>query len=122
MTNFANTTHTNQDLSLDIGKERTSTALVTTATAYKKGDLLTLSDANVLTHATDEKTWDVICKHDVTAAEATAMAATGVELPILIGGVFNIAAVSLNGTKLTTNKYAAARAKASMNRIELAKV
>lgn len=122
MINFANTSHTNQDLSLDIGKERTSTALVTTATAYKKGDLLTLSDANVLTHATDEKTWNVICNRDATTTEATAMAASGIELPILIGGVFNVAAVSLSGTKLTTNKYAAARAKASMNRIELAKV
>lgn len=122
MTNFANATHVNQDLSLDVGKERTSTALPTTATAYKKGDLLALSDANVLTHATDEKTWDVICNCDVTAAEATAMAAAGVEFSILIGGKFSVAAVSLNGTKLATSKYAAARAKATKNRIELAKV
>ena len=96
--------------------------MVTTATAYKKGDLLTLSDANVLTHAVDEKTWDVICKTDITAAEATAMATAGVETPVFYAGMFNVAAVSLNGTKLAENKYAAARAKATKNRIELAKV
>ena len=120
--NFANTTHTNQDLSLDAGKERTSSALPTTATVYKKGDLLALSEANVLTHATDEKTWDVICGRDVTAAEATAMVTNGVEFDIFYAGKFNAAAVSLNGTKLAANKIAAARAKAIKNRIELAKV
>ena len=120
--NFANTTHTNQELSLDAGKERTSSALPTTATAYKKGDLLALSEANVLTHATDEKTWDVICGRDVTAAEATAMVTNGVEFDIFYAGKFNAAAVSLNGTKLAANKIAAARAKAIKNRIELAKV
>lgn len=122
MTKFANTTRTHQDLSLDVGKERTATALVTTATAYKKGDLLTLSDANVLTHAVDEKTWDVICKTDITAAEATTMATAGVETPVFYAGMFNVAAVSLNGTKLVESKYVAARAKATKNRIELAKV
>ncbi|WP_347473236.1 hypothetical protein ABEF86_16095 (plasmid) [Acinetobacter thermotolerans] len=122
MTKFANATHVNQDLSLDVGKERTTTALVTTATAYKKGDLLALSDANVLTHATDEKTWDVICTRDISAAEATAMAAASVEVPVYYAGKFNVAAVSISGTKLATNKYAAARAKATKNRIELAKV
>lgn len=120
--NFANTTTVNQDLSLDVGLERTTTALVTTATAYKKGDLLALSDVNVLTHAVDEKTWDVICKNDITAAEATEMAAASVETPVLYAGKVNVAAVALNGTKLATNKYAAARAKATKNRIELAKV
>ena len=109
-------------MSLDAGKERTSSALPTTATAYKKGDLLALSEANVLTHATDEKTWDVICGRDVTAAEATAMVTNGVEFDIFYAGKFNAAAVSLNGTKLAANKIAAARAKAIKNRIELAKV
>ena len=80
--NFANTTHTNQDLSLDAGKERTSSALPTIATAYKKGDLLALSEANVLTHATDEKTWDVICEQDISADQATAMATAGSKTPV----------------------------------------
>lgn len=115
-------TITSQRLVLDNEKLRRANAKVTTATAYKKGDLLTLSDANVLTHATDEKTWDVICGQDVTAAEATIKAADGIEIPVYYGGVFNVEAVSLNGTLLTTAKYDAARAKATKNKIELSKV
>lgn len=109
-------------LVLDNEKLRRANAKVTTATAYKKGDLLTLSDANVLTHATDEKTWDVICGQDVTAAEATIKAADGIEIPVYYGGVFSIEAVSLNGTLLAAEEYDAARAQAIKNKIELSKV
>ena len=109
-------------LVLDNEKLRRANAKVTTATAYKKGDLLTLSDANVLTHATDEKTWDVICGQDVTAAEATIKAADGIEIPVYYGGVFSIEAVSLNGTLLAAEEYDAARALATKNKIELSKV
>ena len=117
-----NITVQSKKLVLDNEKLRRANAKVTTATAYKKGDLLTLSDANVLTHATDEKTWDVICGQDVAAAEATIKAADGIEIPVYYGGVFNVEAVSLNGTLLTTAKYDAARAKATKNKIELSKV
>ena len=109
-------------LILDNEKLRRANAKVTTATAYKYGDLLVVSEANVLTHATDEKTWDVICGQNVTAAEATIKAANGIEIPMYFGGVFNIEAVSLNGTLLTAAKYDAARAKATKNKIELSKV
>lgn len=109
-------------LILDNEKLRRANAKVTTAMAYKKGDLLTLSDANVLTHAADEKTWDVICGQDVSAAEATIKAADGIEIPVYYGGVFNVEAVSLGGTLLTTAQYDAARAKATKNKIELSKV
>ncbi|UXI52678.1 hypothetical protein [Acinetobacter variabilis] len=109
-------------LVLDNEKLRRANAKVTTATAYKKGDLLTLSDANVLTHAADEKTWDVICGQDVTAAEATIKAADGIEIPVYYGGVFSIKAVSLNGTLLAAEEYDAARAQATKNKIELSKV
>lgn len=109
-------------LVLDNEKLRRANAKVTTATAYKKGDLLTLSDVNVLTHATDEKTWDVICGQDVTAAEATIKAADGIEIPVYYGGVFSIEAVSLNGTLLSAEEYDAARAQATKNKIELSKV
>jgi len=109
-------------LVLDNEKLRRANAKVTTATAYKKGDLLTLSDANVLTHATDEKTWDVICGQDITAAEATIKAADGIEIPVYYGGVFSIEAVSLNGTLLAAEEYDAARAQATKNKIELSKV
>lgn len=117
-----NITVQSKKLVLDNEKLRRANAKVTTATAYKKGDLLTLSDANVLTHAVDEKTWDVICGQDVTAAEATIKAADGIEIPVYYGGVFNVEAVSLDGTLLTTAQYDAARAKATKNKIELSKV
>lgn len=113
---------TSQRLILDNEKLRRANAKVTTATEYKYGDLLVLSEANVLTHAIDEKTWDVICGQNVTAAEATIKAADGIEIPVYFGGVFNIEAVSLNGTLLATAKYDAARAKATKNKIELSKV
>ena len=109
-------------LILDVEKLRRANALPTTATAYKKGDLLTLSNANVLTHAADASTWDVICGQDVTAAQATQMAANGIELPIYYGGVFSVEGVTINGTLLNTNQYLAARAKATKNKIELSKV
>ena len=59
---------------------------------------------------------------DVTAAEATIKAADGIEIPVYYGGVFNVEAVSLDGTLLTTVQYDAARAKATKNKIELSKV
>ena len=117
-----NITVQSKKLVLDNEKLRRANAKVTTATAYKKGDLLALSEANVLTHAADEKTWDVICSQDVTAAEATIKAAAGIEIPVYYGGTFSIEAVSLNGTLLAATKYDTARAKATKNKIELSKV
>jgi len=113
---------TSKRLILDNEKLRRANAKVTTATAYKKGDLLVLSEANVLTHAVDEKTWDVICGQDVSAEEATIKAAAEIEIPVYYGGVFNIEAVLLNGTVLAAAKYDAVRAKATKNKIELSKV
>ena len=113
---------TSKRLILDNEKLRRANAKVTTATAYKYGDLLTLSADNVLSHAIDESTWDVICGQNVTAAEATIKAADGIEIPVYYGGVFSIEAVSLDGTLLATEKYDAARAQATKNKIELSKV
>ncbi|WP_151829032.1 hypothetical protein [Acinetobacter radioresistens] len=115
-------TITSQRLVLDNEKLRRANAKVTTATAYKYGDLLVLSDDNVLTHAADESSWDVICGQNVTAAEATIKAADGIEIPVYYGGVFNVEAMSLNGALLDKAKYDAARAKATKNKIELSKV
>lgn len=115
-------TRSTRPLILDVEKLRRANALPTTATAYKTGDLLTLSNGNVLTHATDASTWDVICGQDITAAQATQMASDGVELPIYYGGVFSVEAVSISGTLLLVNQYSAARAKATKNKIELSKV
>lgn len=116
------TTHNSRPFILDTGKTLKANAKVTTATAYKEGDLLTLSAANVLTHGTDASTWNVICAVTLTAEEATAVASNGTEIPVYIGGVFSIEAISLAGTALATNQYDAARAQASKNNIQLAKV
>ncbi len=113
---------TNRVFILDNEKLRRANAKVTTATAYQEGDLLVLSADNVLTHAADASTWDVICGADVSATEATVKAADGIEVPIFYGGVFSIEAVKLNGVLLATNTYDAARAKATKNKIELSKV
>lgn len=121
-TYLADVTRSSRPLILDVEKLRRANALPTTATAYKTGDLLTLSDDNVLTHAVDAITWDVICGQDVTVAQATQMAANGVELPIYYGGVFSVEGVSISGTLLLANQYNAARAKATKNKIELSKV
>jgi len=109
-------------LVLDNEKLRRANGKVTAGTAYNYGDLLSLSDDNVLTHAADESSWDVICGQNVTAAEATIKAADGVEIPMYYGGVFNVEAVSLNGALLDKAKYDAVRAKATKNKIELSKV
>ena len=113
---------TTRKLVLDNEKLRRANGKVTAGTAYNYGDLLTLSDDNVLTHAADESSWDVICGQNVTAAEATIKAADGIEIPVYYGGVFNVEAVSLNGALLDKAKYDAARAKATKNKIELSKV
>lgn len=107
---------------LDIEKLRRANAKVTAATAYKAGDLLVLSDSNVVTHATDEKTWNVVCGQDVTAQQATQMAADGIEIPIYFGGVFSIEAIRIAGDYLEVSKYDSARAKATLNNIEFSKV
>ena len=107
---------------LDVEKLRRANAKVTAATAYKAGDLLVLSDSNVVTHATDEKTWNVVCGQDVTAQQATQMAADGIEIPIYFGGVFSIEAVRIAGEYLKVSKYDSARAKATLNNIEFSKV
>ena len=107
---------------LDIEKLRRANAKVTAATAYKAGDLLVLSDSNVVTHATDEKTWNVVCGQDVTAQQATQKAADGIEIPIYFGGVFSIEAVRIAGEYLEVSKYDSARAKATLNNIEFSKV
>lgn len=107
---------------LDTEKLRRANAKVTAAKAYKAGDLLTLSDANVVDHAADEKTWNVVCGQDVTAVQATQMAADGVEIPIYFGGVYNIESICLAGVYLDPSKYNSARAKATLNNIEFSKV
>lgn len=121
-TYLGNVTRETRPFNLDLSKLRRANALVTSGVAYKAGDLLVLSEDNVVTLATDEKTWDVICGQDVTAEQSKEMASNGVEIPIYFGGVFSIEAVRIKGEYLATTQYQSARAKATLNKIELSKV
>ncbi len=121
-TYLGNVTRESRPFCLDTEKLRRANAKITAGKAYKAGDLLTLSDANVVDQALDEKTWNVVCGRDVSAVEATQMAADGVELPVYFGGVFNIEAICLAGAYIDVSKYDAARAKATLNNIEFSKV
>lgn len=101
---------------------RTENVLPTTATAYKRGDLVAVSAANVATHAVDAGAWQAIVVEDVSAAQATAHAAAGLEIPVYVQGAFDVDVVTLNGVALDATQKTAARAKALTNKIELRKV
>lgn len=101
---------------------RTENVLPTTATAYKRGDLVAVSAANVATHAADAGAWQAIVAEDVTAAQATAHVTAGLEMPVYVQGAFDVDVVTLNGVALDATQKTAARAKALTNKIELRKV
>lgn len=99
---------------------QTDSVKPTAATAYKRGDLLVVGAGNVATHTTDGSDWSVICLEDVTATQADAAIATGVEIPVYTQGEFNVNAVSIKGVALTSEQKAAARGRAnSATAIEL---
>lgn len=105
---------------------RTENAKVKTATAYKRGDLLTVGADNVADHPEIALEvvgdWNAIAISDFTAEQATYHAANGLEMPIYVQGAFDIAVVTVNGTPLTEAQYDAVRAQALINKIELRKV
>lgn len=105
---------------------RTENAKVKTATAYKRGDLLVVSTANVADHPTVTEgvvgDWNAIAVSDFTAEQATYHAANNLEMPIYVQGAFDIAVVTVNGAPLTTTQYDVVRAQALKNKIELRKV
>ena len=115
MVDFTYTTE--QPLPVDV-TPITDSVVPTTATAYHKGDLLIIAaGTNVATHS-DSSTgaqadWHVICLADVTAEQATAKIAAGVEMPVYIAGKFDVAQVKLNGVALTPTQKLAARAHAN---------
>ena len=108
-----NVTHTAKD-SLVVGDGiQTDSVKPTAATAYKRGDLLVVGASNVATHTTTGADWSVICLEDVTAAQADAALAAGVDIPVYTQGEFNVNAVTINGVALTTAQKAAARGRAN---------
>lgn len=118
-------TITGQQLVLGNGT-RTENVKPTTNTAYKRGDLIAISAANVASHPAINSgvvgAWHAICAVDMTAAQATAHVNAGLEMPIYVQGAYDIAVVTVNGTPLTTGQYDAVRAQAETNKIELRKV
>ncbi|WP_296206870.1 hypothetical protein [Psychrobacter sp. UBA3480] len=108
---------TEQPLTVDV-TPITDSVVPTTATAYKRGDLLVIAaGTNVATHSNTETgaqaDWHVICLADVTAEQATAKVAAGVEMPVYVAGKFDVDQVKLNGVALNATQKLAARAYAN---------
>ncbi len=108
---------TEQPLTVDVAPI-TDSVVPTAATAYKRGDLLVIAaGTNVATHSNTESgaqaDWHVICLADVTAEQATAKAAAGIEMPVYVAGKFDVAEVKLNGVALDATQKLAARAYAN---------
>jgi hypothetical protein len=108
---------------LEVGNDvQTSSALVTAGIVIARGNLLKLSATNVLTLATAANDWDVIAVASMTAAETTAQAAAGMQIPVFNQGEFDIAAVKLGAVALTPAQYNDAQARGTVRNIELRKV
>ncbi len=93
---------------------KTSNVLPTTATAYKRGDVVIVDGAtNVATHPATATGYHAIVAQDVSAAQATAHAAAGIEIPVYVSGEFNAFECSVEGTKLDKAARLLARAYAT---------
>lgn len=104
---------TGNDLVIGVDAKTTS-VLPTTATAYKRGDVVVVSaTTNVATHPTTATGFHAIVTEDVSAAQATSHAAKGIEIPVYVGGEFNAFECSVSGTKLDKAARLLARAYAT---------
>lgn len=108
---------TEQPLPVDVAPI-TDSCVPAADTAYKKGDLLIAAAAtNVATHSNSatgaQADWHVICLADVTAEQANAKIAAGVEMPVYVSGKFDVAQVKLDGEALNATQKLAARAYAN---------
>lgn len=105
---------------------RTENAKVKTATAYKQGDLLVVSAANVADHPTVTEgvvgDWNAIAVCDFTVEQSTYHAVNNLEMPIYVQGPFDVALVTVKGVALTNTQIDAVRAQTLKNKIELRKV
>lgn len=107
-------TYTSDDALLVDVAPKTDSVVPTADTAYKRGDLLIIgAGTNAATHSLNAADWHVICLADMTAEQANAKIAAGIEMPVYVAGKFNAAAVSINGTKLNDTQKLAARAYAN---------
>lgn len=110
---------TERELPVDVAP-MTDSAVPAADTAYHVGDLLVIAEGtNVATHSDvatgAQADWHVICAAELTAEQTNKKIADGEELPIFIGGKFDVKAVKLNGTALNKSQRMAARAHANRN-------
>ena len=104
---------TGQELVIGVDA-KTSNVLPTTATAYKRGDVVVVDGAtNVATHPDTATGYHAIVAQDVSVEQATSHAASGIEIPVYVGGEFNAFECSVNGTKLDKAGRLLARAYAT---------
>lgn len=101
------------DLVLGDGAQ-TDSVVPTAATAYKRGDLVEIAPAtNVATHPVAVGTFNAVILEDVSADQADAAIAAGMEIPIYTQGELNVLEVTLNGVKLDAGQQKAARGRAN---------
>lgn len=98
---------------------QTSTALPSAGVVYKKGDLLVISSSNVATLATSGGVWDVIAAVNMTAAQSTSHATSGLGFGVHNQGEYNIKAIKLAGVALPVAQYQTAIAVGTKIKIEL---
>jgi hypothetical protein len=101
---------------------QTAEALLTGGVDYARGDLLALSAANVVSLVADPANAKYIMPFTLTAAEATAHAATGKQLQFYNQGEFAQDRVKMAGVLLTAPQIVAAKAALGPQKIELRRV
>lgn len=98
----------NDNLVLGDGVQ-TDSVKPTAGTAYKRGDLLVISQDNEATHGQAHH-WHVICLADISAEQADKALEQNMEIPVYTQGEFNVLAVSVNGALLNESDRDKARA------------
>lgn len=101
---------------------QTTEALLTGGVAYARGDLLGVDATNTVSLVADPANAKYIMPFTLTAAEATAHAATGNQLQFYSQGEFAQDRVKLAGVALTAPQIVAAKAALGPQKIELRRV
>lgn len=101
----------------------TTEVFITPGVDYKRGDLLAHDAATNTVNTTADPAQAVfIMVHDLSAAQATAHAATGYQLQVYCDGEFSQSAVTLKGVALTNVQVPVAKGALARHSIELRRV
>jgi hypothetical protein len=92
------------------GPVETANVFLTANVVYRRGDLLSYADVatNTVKPATDPAEAKFIVVIDMSAAEATAQASSGLMLPVYASGEFSADKVTLAGVALTRDQLKSA--------------